>query len=89
MDFSALLALLADPKVLALVAPLLTELVDKLLVVIPNPLKPVVAIVVGALGAALGGTGVAAGAAAGLAGVGVAELATHAKAAVTSAPAAK
>lgn len=81
-DWSSLLALVTSPQILALVSPLLTEVVDKLVVVLPNPIKPLVAVVIGALASALGGSGAAAGAAAGVAGIGVAEICTHAKAVV-------
>lgn len=75
----ALQGLLSDPKVLALIAPLLVGLAKQLTSKLPSWSLPVLSTVLGAVMSALAGGDVATGAAAGLAGVGVRELVDQAK----------
>jgi hypothetical protein len=87
MDISALLAILADPKVLALVSPLVVGGVKAATDKLPKWSLPVLSVLVGALLSALGGdAGLASnaltGALAGAAGIGVRELVDHSKTAV-------
>ena len=82
-----ILALLGDPKVLALVSPLIVSLVKQLTSKVPSWALPLLSVLVGAVGAGLTGTPVVAGAVAGAAGIGIRELVDQAKKA--AAPAAK
>jgi hypothetical protein len=82
MDFSALLALLADPKILAILSPLVVSGVKAGTDKLPKWSLPVLSVLVGALVSALGGNTVVAGALAGAAGIGVRELVDHGKTAV-------
>jgi hypothetical protein len=84
MDFSALLGLLTDPKVLVLVSPLIVSGVKALTDKLPKWAYPVLSVLVGAVLSALGGpsASILNGALAGAAGVGVRELVDHTKTAV-------
>lgn len=73
MDLSSILALIADPKVIALFSPVLVSALKRAVSVLPKWSLPVLSIVVGAVASALAGGDVATGAAAGLAGIGIRE----------------
>ena len=75
----ALISVLADPKVIALVAPLLVAALKKVTSKVPASVLPVVSLVLGAALSAVAGGDLASGAAAGLAGVGVREALDQAK----------
>ena len=73
-----LMAMLNDPAVVAIVTPVLVKLVadclSKANVVMPNALKPVLAIVCGAIASACGDMSLVTGSMSGVAGVGIREL---------------
>ena len=80
MDWSSLLALLTSPQILAFLAPLIAAGVGKIVTGLPAWAKPVLSVLVGIIGTALGGTnGVMTGVGAGLAGIGIAEFYGHGK----------
>lgn len=72
------IAILTDPRVVALASPIIVSGVKKVLATLPKPAIPVLSVLVGAVMTALGGGDAAVGAAAGLAGVGVREVADQA-----------
>lgn len=75
----ALLGLLSDPRLLAIVAPLLVAGVKSLTDKLPSWSLPILSTVLGAVLSAVSGGDLASGAAAGLAGVGVREALDQAK----------
>ena len=79
----AFLGLLADPKVLVLLSPVLVSLVKKVTDSLPKWSLPVISTVCGVVLSALAGGDLATGAAAGLAGVGVREILDQGKKAVS------
>lgn len=79
----AVLSLLADPRVLALLSPVLVGFVKKATDKLPRWSLPVLSTVLGAAMSALAGGDLATGAAAGLAGVGVREVLDQGKKAVS------
>lgn len=74
-----ILALLSDPKVIALVSPLLVGFVKKVTDKLPKWALPVLSACLGAALSAVSGGDLASGAAAGLAGVGVREVVDQTK----------
>ena len=58
MDWTSLLALLTSPQVLAFLAPLIASATEKLVAGLPAWAKPVISLLVGIIGTALGGRGV-------------------------------
>jgi len=81
-----LLQLISDPRVLAILSPLLVAVAHKMLKSIPKPLLPILSAVFGSLLAALSGADpVSTGAMSGLAGIGVREIADQATKAVKKA----
>lgn len=87
MDWNSVLALLADPKLLALLSPMLVSLIKKATDALPKWSLPLLSVVIGAVASAVGGGTVASGAMAGAMGVAVREIVDQAKKA--AAPAAK
>lgn len=79
MDLSTVVGVLTDPRVIALVSPLLVSQLKKYVGSLPKAIVPLLSVVVGAVAAALGGADVADGAAAGLAGVGIREIVDQGK----------
>jgi hypothetical protein len=73
-----LMAMLNDPAVVAIVTPMLVKLfsdcLSKVNVAMPNGLKPVLAIVCGAVASACGDMSLMTGSMSGVAGVGIREL---------------
>ena len=81
---SALLALLSDPKLLALLSPLLVAGIKSVTDKLPKWSLPILSAALGAALSALSGGDLATGMAAGLAGVGVREAVDQAKKAVSN-----
>ena len=79
MTMDTFFALLGDPKVLAVLSPLVVAGMKKAVATVPKWALPLLSVVVGALASVLAGGDVATGAAAGLAGVGVREAIDQAK----------
>lgn len=69
-------ALLADPRILAILSPLIVTTTKRFMPSIPKAVLPILSIVVGAFGAAIGGgtEAIAMGAVAGTVGIGVREV---------------
>ena len=86
MDWGSLISLLTSPQVLAFIAPLLAAGVEKLVAGLPAWGKPLLSVLIGIIGTALGGkAGVMTGVGAGLAGIGIAEFYGHGKTAAVKA----
>lgn len=80
--------LLADPKVLAILSPLLVAALKKGVGTLPSWAHPVLSVILGAALSAVAGGDLSTGAGAGLVGIGVRELVDQGKQAVTTSPAA-
>lgn len=76
------LALLADPKVLALFSPVIVSILKRSVSALPKWSLPVLSIVVGAVASALAGGDMTTGAAAGAVGIGLREVVDQGKKAV-------
>jgi len=86
MNLDAILAILSDPKIMALLSPLLVGLLKRAIAGIPKWAMPLLSIVLGAALSAVTGGDLATGAVAGLAGIGVREALDQGKKAVTPTP---
>lgn len=82
MDTATLLALLGDPKILAILSPVLVSLLKKVISSVPKWALPILSVVLGAALSAVTGGDLAVGGAAGLAGIGVREALDQGKKAV-------